>query len=139
MRIPTIHPYEAKEAFDYRDGIVFWRVRPCHRVQVGDVAGTLKTTPNASQNQTIRFKGHRIMRSWLVWALHYGVWPESTVFHLNGQSNDDRIENLRVIHKGQPWGGDQRFAEAMRSKSPPPSYFSENPILPANTSQGEAV
>jgi hypothetical protein len=36
-----------------------------------------------------------ILRHLLVWALHHGEWPSSDLEHRNGDTIDDRIENLR--------------------------------------------
>jgi len=41
------------------------------------------------------FKGHRV-----AWLLHYGVWPEGSIDHINADRKDNRIENLRIAsHK----------------------------------------
>jgi uncharacterized protein YeaC (DUF1315 family) len=36
------------------------------------------------------YKGHRI-----AWAIYYGKWPDGIIDHINGQRNDNRIQNLR--------------------------------------------
>lgn len=41
-----------------------------------------------------RYKAHRV-----IWALTYGKWPTSDIDHINGNSGDNRIENLRVVSK----------------------------------------
>lgn len=37
-----------------------------------------------------KFMAHRI-----IWAFHYGSWPESGIDHENGDSLDNKIENMR--------------------------------------------
>lgn len=37
-----------------------------------------------------KFMAHRI-----IWAMHYGAWPESGIDHINGDRLDNRIENMR--------------------------------------------
>jgi hypothetical protein len=39
-----------------------------------------------------KFLAHRI-----VWALHYGVWPQGEIDHINGNRADNRITNLRDV------------------------------------------
>lgn len=37
-------------------------------------------------------KAHRV-----IWAIHYGSWPDDQIDHINGVSDDNRIKNLRVV------------------------------------------
>lgn len=45
--------------------------------------------------------GERFVAARLAWLLHYGKWPETTVDHINGDPNDDRIANLRLAIPSQ--------------------------------------
>ena len=41
-------------------------------------------------------KGKNLRRSHLVWFFHTGEWPVTLIDHINQDSTDDRIENLRM-------------------------------------------
>ena len=41
-----------------------------------------------------RFSAHRV-----VWAMHYGCWPNLDLDHINGVRSDNRISNLREVSK----------------------------------------
>lgn len=38
------------------------------------------------------YNAHRV-----IWALHYGKWPDHVIDHINGDCGDNRIENLRDV------------------------------------------
>lgn len=40
-------------------------------------------------------KGVLLYAHRVVWALHYGVWPQNVIDHINGDTLDNSIENLR--------------------------------------------
>ena len=45
----------------------------------------------------VRFKGNDRMigEHQMAWALHYGRWPVGTIDHIDGNTTNNRIENLR--------------------------------------------
>lgn len=43
---------------------------------------------------SVTHKAHRV-----IWALYYGAWPRGEIDHLNGIKTDNRIKNLRDVHK----------------------------------------
>lgn len=98
----TLTQEEAHRLFEYRDGALYWKVRPLSDFktegrhvqwnerygyqQVGSCAGTYV---NVSINK-IRYQAHRI-----IFLMHYGYLPK-VVDHINGKHQDNRIENLRA-------------------------------------------
>lgn len=108
-----------KEVLDYcpDTGILTWKERPLsmfkdkrHRDAwnnnfVGKKAGSVYKSVStrgtiypslAVSIFRVRYRAHRV-----AWALHYGVWPskDKEIDHINGDSIDNRICNLRLVSK----------------------------------------
>lgn len=58
---------------------------PIGRVNIGSSGGEYRRA---------YFKNRAFQTAHLVWAWHHGAWPESTLVRKNGDTLDDRIENL---------------------------------------------
>jgi len=101
---------EVREFFDYQDGQLFWKKSPnpyANRAKVGQLAGTLRKGENRWQ---IGYEGRAYFRSRLIFAWHHGKWPEPTCDHINRNSLDDRIENLReATHSEQIYNQKKRI------------------------------
>lgn len=89
------------EAFEYRDGSLYWKERPDHhfctttqKIAVnkrfsGKLAGTL-----CHGYFRIKIYQHRVRAHHIVYMMHHGYIPE-LIDHINGDRKDNRIENLR--------------------------------------------
>ena len=74
--------------FDYKDGWLYWKNPKSDKMKSGDKAGCV------TNYTRISFKGKKYLAHRLVFLWHYGYLP-ITVNHINGDKNDNRIENLR--------------------------------------------
>jgi len=82
--------------FDYeeKDGVLRWAKNP----PMSNIKGTFAGT-KTNWGHSVGFKNNRVPHTRLVWAWHYGEWPDGVVRHKNGNPFDDRIENLSVAPK----------------------------------------
>lgn len=73
-------------------GQFYWLVSR-GRVKVGDLAGR----PNSHKPPylDIRFEGRNYRAHRVAWLLTYGLWPENSIDHINGDRCDNRVCNLR--------------------------------------------
>jgi len=87
---------EAIKLFEYDpwiNGDLRWKISPSRNVKAGDIAG-------CSDNNGYRivrykdkaYKGHRI-----AWLMVYKSFPMGEIDHINGNTNDNRIANLRDV------------------------------------------
>jgi len=86
----TLTQSQARELFYYRDGTLYWRLKPSNNVKVGRPAGYQKK----NGYRAIFINGRQCLAHRIIWLWHYGNVPEE-IDHRNGVRNDNRIENLR--------------------------------------------
>lgn len=82
--------------YDPSTGLFSWLNPTSNRVSKGQAAGVLNRALNCIYIGLFgkRHKAHR-----LAWLYVYGVWPSGIIDHINGDSTDNRIENLREVDK----------------------------------------
>ena len=85
-----------REVLDYdpATGVFTWKARtsPFSRVNVGDVAGGLKTKGYIR----IKLDGRELLAHRLAWLYVNGEWPADQIDHISGIRTDNRIVNLRL-------------------------------------------
>jgi len=83
-----------RELFDYReDGELIWRVSLRGGVKTGDVAGCLRK----DGYKCTRIDGKRYLNHRLIFLYHRSYFPENQVDHVDRNSSNNRIENLREV------------------------------------------
>jgi hypothetical protein len=102
----------ANEFLDYNPetGVFIWKVRDrqyfksdrnCNMWNTnyaGKVAGSIN---KVSKYRRIKVNSNNYLAHRLAWLLHYGVWPEDQIDHINNVRDDNRIENLREATHAQ--------------------------------------
>ena len=89
-----INSETAKQLLSYNKntGEVFWTLAANKTVK-GKKAGTVRS--NGYRQICVLGKIYKEHR--LIWLLVYGVFPNGQIDHINGNSLDNRIENLRDV------------------------------------------
>jgi hypothetical protein len=80
--------------FDYKDGHLHWKINK-GRARIG---GTARL--NNMGYLVLKFDGTAYLEHRLVWAWH-GKEPCETLDHINGDTTDNRIENLRQANNAE--------------------------------------
>lgn len=98
-----------RECFEYRDGELYWKARPeshfqkpaDHKAFMTRMAGKKagKVGSKGYVHIGMRINGDAVCMSAhrVVWAIHYGRWPEETIDHIDRNRTNNRIENLRDV------------------------------------------
>lgn len=97
--------------YDEDNGLLYWRYRPIYMFE-GDpsklsgihaawnkrMAGKVALNNESKRGgltgtiKNMSFHAHRV-----VWAMHHGRWPEGVIDHIDGNSRNNKIENLRDV------------------------------------------
>jgi len=99
---PLPSQQELQEWFDYRDGNLYWKKTNAYCVKVGDKAGCVNTnTQTGKQYIQVGFKRKYYSIHRLIWVWHgNSLEPNQDIDHIDGNSLNNRIENLRpTSHK----------------------------------------
>ena len=78
--------------YDAEVGALFWSARHSNAIKLDRPAGKLDRGYWSVMVGGKLYRAHRI-----IWAMHYGAWPDGQIDHINHDRADNRIENLRVV------------------------------------------
>lgn len=81
--------------FTYKDGELYWKVRPAQRVKINDIAGSFSAGYKQVYIKSKPYKSHRI-----IFMMHYGYAPDQ-IDHIDGNPSNNKIENLRGVTNSQ--------------------------------------
>mgnify|MGYP003706390801 CR=1 FL=1 len=86
---------EARHFLSYNPftGDLKWKNPRARRVKPGDSAGN--SNPNGYISVAVKSCSYQAHR--LAWLIHYGRWPKHHIDHVNGDTRDNRIRNLREV------------------------------------------
>lgn len=84
-------------SYNSETGRFTWIKKPCRRIRCGDVA--MNKSPTGYVR--IGIDGKRYLAHRLAWLYVYGEWPSGDIDHINGDTSDNRIANLRDCTRSQ--------------------------------------
>lgn len=85
-----------KELFEYKDGELYWKVKPANKVFIGDKAGTTnKKAGTTNRYAVVGINGKRRYKHKIIFIMVHGYSPIEIDFIDNNPANC-RIENLRA-------------------------------------------
>jgi hypothetical protein len=95
--------------YEAATGLLFWKKRPrehfsssnAHASWNSQHAGARAGSPNVKRRWSTKIKLELYQNHRLAWALHYGCWPDDQIDHINGDPEDNRIANLRVVSNAE--------------------------------------
>ena len=94
----TMTQEEAHRLFEYKDGVLYWKVRPANCKKIGDIVGSTNGTKQPYFRS--KYQEHRFMIHQVVFLMHKGYLPK-IIYHIDGNIHNNRIENLREVTQSQ--------------------------------------
>ena len=92
----TLDIVNRKYNVDLETGLVTYKTKPGNnKGNIGDVAGTIRKKDgyvHLHLEHGVKALGHRI-----VWLVAHGTWPKYDLDHIDGNTSNNRLDNLRDI------------------------------------------
>lgn len=91
LELPSIERLNEAFSYDHESGIVRWKISIGSRAKAGNVAGC----KNKDGYLVVRLDGALMLLHRVVFAIHYGAWPEKHIDHIDCDKSNNKIENIR--------------------------------------------
>ncbi len=86
---------EVKRLFDYRDGVLYWKVKSSKNILIGTSAGTV----NNRGYMVTRINRKLYLNHRLIFLYHHGFMSENLIDHIDRDKFNNKIDNLREVNK----------------------------------------
>lgn len=87
-------------SYDAATGGFTWKVTTSSRGKAGQRAGVTQRMQNGKDYYSITYQGRKLSGAQVAWLLHYGEWADRSVFFIDGNPMNLKIENLKLAdHK----------------------------------------
>jgi hypothetical protein len=111
QQLPTIEELYAVLLYKPDEGQLFWRERPPNMFSEGNRGSEVHCSNwNRRYSKKEAFKNvspkgyvrgvmfnQDIMKHRVIWAMHYGMWPEEQLDHIDHNKLNNKIRNLREV------------------------------------------
>ena len=94
--IPQSTTDAIKSSWKIQEGVLVWARKANGGKNIGDPVGfSARKSGHKNVYLTLNGKLQGFVYARVVWMLHYGEWPEKEIDHMDCNSQNDAIENLR--------------------------------------------